>query len=216
MLYKSFNAAKQSNLGFETQDKLTFCIALSWFKCNGTEKKRAFFETSLRSIEAIPGVQSIAMNTALPLTERVETSVEPQTIFTVEGQSEVSQAENPFVSVKRVTPNYFDVLDIEIVLGRSFEEADKNFHEFQVIIDQQLAERMWPGEHPLGKRIRPGGKGDDSPFLTIIGVADNVRHQTITGENVPSVYIFMLANAYTDAHYIIDTTLPLSELAPKL
>ena len=216
LLYKSFGEAQRSQLGFETQDKLTFRIALSWFKYGGKEKKRNFFEKSLRSIEAIPGVQRVAMNTALPLTERAETSVESQSMFSIEGQSEVAQTENPFVSVQRITSNYFEVMDIEMMLGRSFDEADKNSHEFQVIIDQQLAERIWPGEPPIGKRIKLERRGGDSPFLTIIGVAGNVKHQSITGENIPIVYTSLLANAYTDAHYIIETASPLSELAPKL
>ena len=216
LLYKSFEAARQSHLGFQTQDKLTFRIALSWYKYGGKEKKRNFFETSLRSIEQIPGVQNVAMNTALPLTERTETSVESQSMFSIEGQSTIAQTENPFVSVQRVTANYFDVMDIEMMTGRSFEKSDKNSHAFQVVIDQQLAERMWPGEHPLGKRIKLEGRGGENPFLTIIGVVDNVKHQSITGDNIPIVYTSLLANAYTDAHYIIETTAPLSELAPKL
>lgn len=215
LLYKSFEAAQKSPLGFETQDKLTFRIALSWFKYGGKEKKQNFFEASLRSIEAIPGVQQVAMNTALPLTERAETSVESQTMFTVEGQSGVTQTENPFISVQRITANYFEVMDIEVMAGRSFEDRDKNSHEFQVIIDQQLAERMWPKESPIGKRIKLDGRGEN-PFLTIIGVADNVKHQSITGENIPIVYTSLLANAYTDAHYIIETQTPLPTLAPKL
>lgn len=117
LLYKSFEAAKKAHLGFETQDKLTFRIALSWFKYGGQEKKRNFFETSLRSIEAIPGIQQVAMNSALPLTERAETSVESQTMFTIEGQSGLTQTENPFISVQRVTDNYFDVMDIESFSG---------------------------------------------------------------------------------------------------
>ncbi|MEO1257242.1 MAG: ABC transporter permease [Bacteroidota bacterium] len=216
LLYKSFAEAQSSQLGFETQDKLTFRIALSWFKYGGKEKKRNFFEKSLRSIEAIPGVQRVAMNSALPLTERAETSVESQSMFSVEGQSEVAQTQNPFVSVQRITSNYFEVMDIEMMLGRSFDETDINSHEFQVVIDQQLAERMWPAEPSIGKRIQLERRGDDSPFLTIVGVADNVKHQSITGENIPIVYTSLLANAYTDAHYIIETDSPLSELAPKL
>ena len=216
LLYKSFTAAKASHLGFQSTNKLTFRIALSWFKYGGKEKKRNFFETSLRSIAGIPGVDRVAMNSALPLTERAETSVESQSMFSVEGQSEVSQTQNPFISVQRVTANYFDVMNIKMMLGRSFEDADKNSHEFQVIIDQQLANNIWPDEHPIGKRIRLEGRGDDNPLLTVIGVADNVKHQTITGDNIPIVYTSLLANAYTDAHYIVETRLPLAELAPQL
>lgn len=216
LLYKSFEAAQKSNLGFETKDKMTFRIALSWFKYGGKEKKRTFFQTSLRKIESIPGVQGVAMNSALPLTDRAETSVESQSLFSIEGQSETEKTENPFVSVQRVTSNYFDIMDIEMIAGRSFESSDINSHEFQVLVDKQLADRMWPNEYPIGKRIKLEGRGNDNPFLTVIGVVNNVKHQSITDDNIPIVYTSLLQNAHTDAHYIIETTSTLSELAPQL
>lgn len=216
LLYTSFAAAQRSHLGFETSNKLTFRIALSWFKYGGNEKKRNFFETSLKSIAAIPGVERVAMNSALPLTERAETSVESQSMFSLEGQSDVAQTENPFISVQRVTSNYFDVMDVDLVMGSSFDAEDVNAHANQVIVDQQLANKMWPNEHPIGKRIRLEGRGDDGPLLSVIAVADNVKHQSITGENIPIIYTSLLANAYTDAHYIVETKMSVSELAPKL
>ncbi len=216
LLFKSFQAAQQTDLGFETTDKLTFRIALSWFKYNTPEKKQSFFETSLRRIQDIPGVESVAMNSVLPLTDIVKTSTQSQAIFTVEGQSELAQSENPFISIQRVTPNYFDVMGIGFLKGRSFDNAEYTSHQQQVIIDKKLAETLWSGEYPLGKRIKMGGVASEEPYLTVIGVVNDVKHQSIIGENIPSIYVSILSSTTTDAYYILKSNTTLAELTPTL
>lgn len=216
LLFKSFQAAQQTDLGFETTDKLTFRIALSWFKYNTPEKKQSFFETSLRRIQDIPGVESVAINSVLPLTDIVKTSTQSQAIFTVEGQSELAQSENPFISIQRVTPNYFDVIGIGFLKGRSFDNAEYTSHQQQVIIDKKLAETLWPGEYPLGKRIKMGGVASEEPYLTVIGVVNDVKHQSIIGENIPSIYVSILSSTTTDAYYILKSNTTLAELTPTL
>ncbi len=216
LLYKSFDAAQQADLGFDTNRKLTFRIALSWFKYNTPEKKKAFFESSLREIESIPGVESVAMNSVLPLTDMVNTSTQAQAVFTMEGQSDLAQSKNPFISVQRITPNYFKVMDIAVEQGKDFAATDPSSHQFQVLIDKNLAERMWPGEYALGKRIKMGSADADNPFLTVIGIVEDVKHQSITQENIPSVYLSLLSHTTTDAHYVVNTSLPFSELNEKL
>ncbi len=216
LLYKSFDAAQQADLGFESDSKLTFRIALSWFKYGSPEKKRAFFESSLRSIEAIPGVEQVAMNSVLPLTEMVTTATAAQSIFTAEGQSDVEQADNPFISVQRITPNYFEVMDIGLEQGEGFSGEDPSTHELQVVIDRQLADKMWPNETAVGKRLKLGTASSERPFLRVVGIAQDVKHQSITAENVPSVYVSLLYHTTTDAHYVVNTSRPAAELSPKL
>lgn len=80
LLFKSFVNASNVDLGYDTKDKLVFRIALSWFKYGGAEKKAAFFENSLRQIEAIPEVEQVTLNSILPLTEMVNTSASSQEI----------------------------------------------------------------------------------------------------------------------------------------
>lgn len=216
LLYKSFHAAQQADLGFETQQNLTFRIALSWFKYNTPEKKRAFFESSLKEIEAIPGVDAVAMNSVLPLTDMVNTSTESRAVFTLEGQSDLEQSKNPFVSIQRVTPNYFDVLGISMAMGEGFNRTDATSHQFQAVIDKKLADKMWPGQNAVGKRIKLGSPESERSFLTIVGIAENVKHQSITQENIPSVYISLLYYTTTDAHYVVQTSRSPAELNPKL
>ncbi len=212
LLFKSFNAAQEAQLGFQTKNKQTFRIALSWFRYGSPEKKKAFFEESLRRIDAIPGIESVAMNTVLPLSGIVKTSTQAQTLFTAEGQSEVDQTENPFISIQRITPNYFDAMDIDFERGDTFDDNDSPSHGSQVVVDKQLADNIWPGESALGKRIKFGNHGSDEPYLTVIGVATNVKHQSITGANIPSVYVSLLANTTTDGYYVIESRQPLASL----
>ncbi len=216
LLFKSFISASATDLGFEEDNKVVFRIALSWFKYGGTEKKAAFFENSLREIEAIPGVESVALNTILPLSDMVRTSSESQENFVVEGQSQVQQSENPFISTQRITPNYFDVMGIGIQEGKSFDTENFNVHRFQAIIDRKLANKLWPDGNALGKRIKIGNQGSENPFLTIIGITENVKHQSIMGENIPNIYLSIFVKPHTDAYYVVNTSKALSELQPLL
>ncbi|MEO0555853.1 MAG: ABC transporter permease [Bacteroidota bacterium] len=216
LLFKSFISASKTDMGFVTENKLTFRIALSWFKYGSVEKKSAFFENSLRQIEAIPGVENVTLNSILPLTEMVNTSASAQESFLVEGQSDIQASDNPFVSVQRVAPNYFNAMGIGIQKGDAFDPNDHTVHSYQAIIDKNLVDRMWPNGDALGKHINIWGKDSDRPLLTVIGVVDNVKHQSIMGDNIPNIYVSFYAYPHTDAHYVVQSSKPLSDLAPVL
>jgi ABC-type antimicrobial peptide transport system permease subunit len=216
LLFKSYMTSSKTDLGFESENKLAFRIALSWFKYGSPEKKAAFFESSLREIESIPGVEKATLNSLLPLTDIVSTAASAHEIFIVEGQSDIQQSENPFISVQRIVPNYFDAMGIDIQKGTSFDPEQYTSHQHQVIIDRYMADKMWPGENAIGKRIMIGGNGSEIPFLTVIGVVDNVKHQSIMGVNIPSVYISFFSYPHTDAFYVVQTKESLQELESKL
>lgn len=216
LLHKSFNAAQKSELGFETENRLAFRIALSWYKYSNPEKISNFYELSTREIAGIPGIESVAVNGVLPLSDIVQTATQAQTVFEVEGQSQVEQADNPFISVQQVTPNYFKVMDMNMLQGEGFSTSTSASHQFQVVIDQQLAERMWPGESALNKRLKVGGIGGEDHYLTVAGVVNDVKHQSITGSNNPSVYVSILDHTEIDAYYIVKTNTAFDELIPKL
>ena len=216
LLFSSFLSASTVDLGFAHENRLVFRIALSWFKYGSPEKKSDFFENSLRELEKIPGIESVALNSILPLSDMVNTSSQAQENFVVEGQSQVSQSENPFISVQRVSSNYFDVMGIKLRKGEMFDPYNIQSHQHQVLVDRQLAEKLWPEGDALGKRIKIGTIDSDSPFLTIIGVVENVKHQSITGDNTPVLYVSIFAKPHTDAHYIVKSTRSLSELEPML
>ncbi|MEM7109293.1 MAG: ABC transporter permease [Bacteroidota bacterium] len=216
LLFKSFTAASKTDLGFTTDDKMTFRLALSWFKYGTDEKKYSFFAQSLKQIEAIPGVEDVTLTNILPLSNVVDNSAHSQENLIIEGQSELERSENPFVSVQRVIPNYFDAMDIEIERGRAFEPNEYEQQRFQVVIDRHLADKMWPDEDPLGQRIDIWDKELDRPYLQIVGIAENVKHQSVTGDNIPNVYVSLFAYPHTDVHYIVQTAKSLGALEAPL
>ena len=109
-------------------------ITFSLFKYGSSEKKRAFFENSLRQIEAIPGVESVAINSILPLSDMVNTSTQSQGYFIAEGQSVVEQSENSLISIQHVAPNYFEVMGIGMEHGTTFDRSGHSSHAYPVML----------------------------------------------------------------------------------
>jgi predicted permease len=89
------------------------------------------------------------------------------------------------VAWRSVTPGYFPALDIPIVRGRGFAEADRNPDRYALILNDTLARRMFPGEDPIGKRLQPGL---DGPWYTVVGVAANVKNSGINSPADPEFY----------------------------
>ncbi len=214
LLAKSFYKMQQTDIGFKADNRLTFRIALSWYNYYEEEKVRSFYETSTKRIAAIPGVDAVAVNSVLPLTEIVKTSTEAQSVFTIEGQSPVAQAENPYISVQRVTPEYFSVMDIPILQGQGFDADNPTNDRFRVLIDEKLAAQI--GEDAIGKHIKLGTADSEEPYLTIGGVIGNVRHQNVTDGNIPSVYVSILMNKEIDAYFVVKASVPPMTLAERI
>lgn len=107
-------------------------------------------------------------------------------------------------------------MDIELTKGQGFELNDVAAHQFQAVIDENLANKMWSRESAIGKRIKLGSPESERIFLTIVGVTENVKHQSISQDNIPSIYISLLSYTTTDAHYVVKTSRPASEINPLL
>lgn len=118
--------------------------------------------------------------------------------------------------MQRVAPNYFDVMGIDIQRGSSFEANEHTQHRHQVIIDRHLADKMWPKGDAIGKRINIWGKDSDRPLLTVIGIVEDVKHQSVMGDNIPNIYISLFAYPHTDAHYVVQSSSSLADLEPEL
>jgi predicted permease len=89
-----------------------------------------------------------------------------------------------------VSPEYFRALDIPILRGEGFREEDLSSRDHLVVLSQELAERLFPGEDPLGKRLNFDHVGNpDAPWYTIAGVAANVKNGGLTGEEKPEYYL---------------------------
>lgn len=135
----------------------------------------------LGQVSNVPGVEAVAMaSSALP--------GRPGTNFTILGDSpEAASQARQQSSYSIVSPNYFSALKIPLEAGRLFTDDDDGGRPPVAIVNREMAERFWPNESPIGRRIR-AGEGPRDRTMTIVGVVGNVRPPFQAGE-VPQLYV---------------------------
>src|SRR5262249_5914267 len=177
------------NPGFSYEHLTSFSVSLPQKKYATNEQQGAFYNRLLDNIRSLPGVESAAAASWLPLGNNGW-----QTSFTVEGQPRPPRDQTPLMEACLVTPDYFRAMNIPLLRGRVFNDRDDRSHLVgkdmskmnedekaaagvnKVVIDDEFARRHWPNEDAVGKRIKMGG-GDDpnSPTLEVIGVVGRVK-----------------------------------------
>jgi putative ABC transport system permease protein len=192
---RSFYRLGQVNPGFSTDNLLTLQVSLPAAKYPTPEQRLNFYEQTRERIAALPGVQSAAVATGLPLGNNGN-----QTSFTIEGQPDPPPGETPLMEVVYISPDYLKTMNIPLLAGRAFSYDDKQSAQADLlpgraadsagrdspgvlIIDETFAKRYWPDEDPIGKRVRFGGRGRDNPLLTVVGIVGRVKME---GLNVDS------------------------------
>ena len=183
LLARSFLAAQTVPLGFNPQNVLTADVDLTAAKyTRDTARSRSFWEDLLARMCQLPGVEAVAMNDLLPL----KYGFEEMLPFTVEGQPDPGPGRRPLLDWQLISPDYFRLLQIPLVQGRDFDEADNANSRTAIIIDSTLAESCFPGESPIGKVINLEGRD-----CTVIGVASRIRYMA-PGDwesGVPQAYL---------------------------
>ncbi len=213
LLVKSFLRLQQTDLGFNPGNLLTMRVALPWRKFNdqqGPERQKQFFQQLLERLSALPGVETAALTSNLPLAAERQ---EGKLTFTVEGQSADEQQRNPFVNDIRVSPNYFQAMGIPLVAGRTLTEFDTAATERVGVISQRLAERLFPGQNPLGKRLKVGDLFSQSQWTTIVGVVRNVKHEEVAGDGGLDLYATYQQVGESNMYLLLRTNVPPLNLA---
>jgi putative ABC transport system permease protein len=181
-------------LGFIPKDVLTFRIAApAQFK---GQRLPEFYRQVTERVQSLPGVQSAAVARNVPMS-----GTDPSMPITVEGKNSPLKQGETITRYRAVGENYFRTLQIPTLQGRAFSEGDTTSTPAVAIVSESLAKRYWPGENPLGKRVKPNFKG--SQWCTVVGVAGDVRHWGADVDTEPTAYY-----PYTQ---IPDTILPLLE-----
>ncbi len=171
LVMKSFARAQGLSLGYEPRNLLTARIDLPSSNYNSLEKVQTFSNTLLDKVRALPGVTSASIGT-----NPVQLSGW-QNNFLREGR-QATTAEQPNAESEVVAPEYFAMLRAPIVRGRALDERDKKGAPLAVVIDETLAQQIFPDEDPLGKRLSsaPGdGEGAEERLYEIVGVVARMQ-----------------------------------------
>ena len=188
LLARSYARITRANPGFDPRHVLSFRVSLAGARYNKPELVANFFDQLNRRLTALPGVEHVGTNYQLPLSS-VALAWEP---IGVEGYVPKAPGSNLIISSSAyVSPDYFRAMSIPLREGRFFAATDNQKAPPVVIVDDKLAERFWPNESAIGKRIR---QGDDGPWRTVVGVVADTREYEIDAE--PPITAFFPVEQY--------------------
>jgi len=157
----------------------------------------------LQEVATVPGVVAVAANNDLPF---VGQKPWYRGEFSIEGQSSEEQKQNPMVNYQAVSPDYFRVMQIPLLRGRVFTEHDTlkpDRHRDVAIISQQLAQRMWPNDDALGKRVNCADDG--TGCAEIVGIVGDVKHNSLVDEAGYDLYSSCYQSYSKQTHFVART-----------
>ena len=181
LLMQSFNKLLVVESGVRAANVLSMQVRLPVAGYNDGARIRTFYRTVEERLRAIPGVRVVALSSDLPLEGDGE-----RRVFTPE--SVAARTLPPSVAVTWVHGDYFGTFGVPLTRGRNFTADEQRENRSVVVISRRIAETYWPGEDPIGKRLKWGLPQSPAPWQTIIGVAGDVVEGPPGSEPVIHVY----------------------------
>jgi len=179
LLLRSFLKLQDVNLGFRSGHLISVWIELPYEKYGSGDRSLLFFREVIERIEALPGIKSAALGSVF-----IGAHI-PNYNVLVEGHTG-SRQDSVAVSGDTVSDNYFQTMGIPLLRGRNFSEHDP---PGSAIINEMMAQRLWPGENPIGKRFGRSLPGMDiSLDQTVIGVVGNTLRNGRESDVLPVTY----------------------------
>jgi len=170
LMVKSLARLVNVDPGLDPHNVLTVTMALPQPDFYGPPVRRNFCADVADRVGTLPGVTSVGAVSHLPLS-----GANAGRSFSIDGRV-LPPGESASASYRLTCPGYFTSLGIPLLKGRDFEVGDTLEAPAVVIINAETAKRYWPGEDPIGKRIKLGRRESSNPWMTVVGVVGNVRH----------------------------------------
>ena len=203
LMLRSFLKLQQVDPGFDPSNVLTMKVDLNFSKYTTNDKQRQFFEALIDKTESQPGVTSAAATMIFPLGE----SMPMQNDFMIEGRAP-EQNKIPVGDFRIVSAGYFKTLRIPILEGREFSRSDRMETPSVVIINRSSAQRFWPNQDPLGKRI---SSDNGRTWMQVIGVSGDVKQNGLDRDATDEIYLAFAQFPMANASLVVRTTVePLS------
>ncbi len=177
LLTRTFQNLRHLDLGFDPRNVLTLELDGPRGKYDNVEQRRELYRALLERIDALPGVEASAAVFQRPLWSHVGADWR----FQLEGQSEAEAERNPSLNLQIVTPAFFRTMRMPLRRGRTLTDADTAGVAPVVVISEALARRCWPGQDPIGKRLKvPMPSPPYAPtWMTVVGVVGEARYREL-------------------------------------
>jgi predicted permease len=208
LLINSFLRLRSVAPGFKPDNLLTMSVVLPQQKYPDAARRAAFYDELIRRVEAVPGVKSAAIVNWIPLIRQGDS-----TSITIEGRPPAEPGKENMMVTRVVNPHYFQTRGVQLSRGRAFDESqDRADSPGAVIVSETAARRYWPGEEALGKRIAVGKVESPDDWMTVVGVANDVKQFQLDAEPRPQMYLnYTQAGFFAPRYLIVSTSVePLS------
>ncbi|HEY3491640.1 MAG TPA: ADOP family duplicated permease, partial [Solirubrobacterales bacterium] len=165
----------QTRTGFRTEHLFTARISLSESGYSGNPERVRFVAELLRRLREDPAVVTAAVSSYLPATGSGSTA------YALEGEAYAAEKDYPVAHMASVSTGFFESFGLHILQGRDFAPEDRPGSLPVVVVNQSFAQRSWPGQDPLGRRIRIAlnGRGDE-PWRTVVGVVPDLAMEYVS------------------------------------
>jgi len=183
LLLRSFEKMREVDLGFRTDHTLTAFFGLPQKQYSTQAAVDTFDTTLLTKLRQLPGVQAVGVTTLLP-----QGGGESENAFVPEGYVAPKGAGLNLAWASSVFGDYFPAAGIPLVRGRVFTEADTATAPLVAIVNRTLAEHYWPGQDPIGKRLKIGVPESDTPWMTIVGEIGDIKQTSATADTLSQLY----------------------------
>jgi putative ABC transport system permease protein len=210
LLGRSLGAVLRADLGFQPESLLTFELSIPEGAVPKAQVTALYAELTDR-LEARPEVTSVGALNLLPLSGGGfgwgflvgDRPLPPGTAL-------------PSADVRIVTPGTLEALGVALREGRSFDRGDASGGQPVAIVNETFARRVWPGENPIGRQIKLAGPVDFVPWMTVIGVAKDVRFGSPDLPAAPAIYRPLGQHAWRDMAVVVRTIGPAAHVAPAV
>jgi hypothetical protein len=166
----------------------------------------------IERVRTVPGVTTVALGTDLPLDGSSSAS-----FYSAEGMPPVTAQNIPRAYVHRVSPEFFATLRIPLLAGRTFTEQELTPNSPSIVVSDRVVKRFWPGQDPIGKRLKFGALASQNPWLTVVGVVGEVKYRGLPENPTadPDLYL-PFANRNAQYSLAVRASVPPSTLVAPL
>lgn len=194
MMLKSYKQSRSTDLGFDHRNTLTMQMVLEGPQYETDGGRQLFLRDVLERVAGLPGVRHVGATSKIPLEGGTNTHV------WAEDDPERPSLGGPLIEHARIAGDIFPALGIDLIGGRLLTPNDTTSANPSAVINQEMADRLWPDENPIGKRF---SFRDETPnWITVAGVVSNVRQWSVYSPAISEMYVpFNLRP--TDAMYLV-------------
>lgn len=207
LMLHSLYKLSQVDPGFQTEHVVTAEVSLDGAACKEKGHCRSFFEALRDRAQGIAGVNGVTLANSLPLI-----GSEDLFVFDAENHPRSAREEGQLAMGRIVSPGYFDVLGLRLLRGRLLEEQDAAGATRAVVVNQHLAQRLWPNQDPIGKHIlhvddeaSPGVWVPDKSLI-VVGEVRNAREGSLSADIEDQVYLPITPEREVPVMYVLVRT----------